>query len=84
LPYTLDELKDSLELLKIPDGLDSFLEEEAAKQAQERPTILTFVVDEASVVEEAIEAVKSRHGVGTRGRALVELARKYLDGEASV
>jgi ParB-like chromosome segregation protein Spo0J len=81
LPYTLDDLKDSLELLKIPDGLDSFLEEEAATQAKERPTILTFVVDDADVVENAIEAVKSRHGIGTRGKALVELAREYLDGE---
>ena len=79
LPYTVDELKDSLELLKIPDGLDSFLEEEAAKQARERPTIMTFVVDDASLVDDAIEAVKTTSGIGTRGKALVELAQYYLD-----
>jgi ParB-like chromosome segregation protein Spo0J len=82
LPYNLDELKDSLELLKIPDGLDAFLEEEVAKQARERPTILTFVVDDASIVDEAIESVKTRSGIGARGKALVELARSYMDGEA--
>jgi ParB-like chromosome segregation protein Spo0J len=81
LPYTLDELKDSLELLKIPVGLDSFLQEEAARQARERPTMLTFVVDDVDVVEDAIEAVKTRNGIGTRGKALVELARHYLDEE---
>ncbi len=82
LPYSLNELKDSLELLKIPDGLDSFLEEEAAKQDRERPTILTFVVDDAEIVEEAISMAKSRLGIGTRGKALIELARTYLSGES--
>jgi ParB/RepB/Spo0J family partition protein len=81
LPYTLEELKDSLELLKIPDGLASFLDAEAAKHGRERPTILTFVVDDPDVVENAIEAVKVKNGIGTRGNALVELARNYLDGE---
>jgi ParB-like chromosome segregation protein Spo0J len=81
LPYTMDELQDSLELLKIPDGLDSFLEQEAAKQARERPTILTFVVDNGNLVDKAIEAVEIRSGIGTRGKALVELARSYLDME---
>jgi ParB family chromosome partitioning protein len=81
LPYSLNELKDALELLKIPDGLDSFLEEEAAKQARKRPTILTFVVDDADIVERAIETAKSRQGIGTRGKALAELARCYLAWE---
>ena len=44
LPYSVSELKDSLELLKIPDGLEAYLEEEAAKQERERPQILSFVV----------------------------------------
>jgi ParB-like chromosome segregation protein Spo0J len=81
LPYTLDELKDSLELLKIPDGLDAFLEAEAAKQNREQPTILSFVVDDAETVERAIEAVKTKQGLGTRGKALVEIARNYLNLE---
>ena len=75
LPYTIDELKDSLELLKIPDGLDAFLAEEAARQNREQPTILSFVVDNPEIVERALEAAKTRQGLGTRGKALVEIAR---------
>jgi ParB-like chromosome segregation protein Spo0J len=78
LPYSLDELKDSLDLLKIPDGLDDFLKQEAERQARERPQILTFVVEDAGVVEDAIETAKRRLGLGTRGAALVAITRAYL------
>ncbi len=80
LPYSLDELRDSLDLLKIPDGLDEFLKQETERQARERPQILTFVVDDAEVIERAIEAAKREHGIGTRGKALVAIARAYLAG----
>jgi ParB/RepB/Spo0J family partition protein len=84
LPYSVSELKDSLELLKIPDGLEAFLEEEAAKLERERPTILSFVVEDAETVEKAIAAAQEKDGRGmTRGRALVEIAREYIEtGEA--
>ena len=79
LPYSVSELKDSLELLKIPDGLEAFLEEEAAKLERDRPTILSFVVEDAEIVEKAIAAAQGKHGGGlTRGRALVEIARQYI------
>ena len=42
MPYPLVELKDSLELLKIPDGLEAYLDEEAERQERERPTILLY------------------------------------------
>ena len=79
LPYSIAELKDSLELLKIPDGLEAFLEEEAAKLERERPTILSFVVEDVETVEKAIAAAQQRQaGNLTRGRALVEIARQYI------
>jgi ParB-like chromosome segregation protein Spo0J len=78
LPYSVSELKDSLELLKIPDGLEAFLEEEAAKLERERPTILSFVLEDAETVERAIAAAQEKHGGLARGRALVEIARQYL------
>ena len=79
LPYSVSELKDSLELLKIPDGLEAFLEEEAAKLERERPTILSFVVEDAETVEKAIAVAQEKHGKGlTRGRALVEIAQVYI------
>jgi ParB-like chromosome segregation protein Spo0J len=81
LPYSIDELKDSLDLLKIPDGLDDFLKTEAERQARERPQILTFVVEDAEVIERAIQTVKRKHGVGTRGAALVAIARAYSDAQ---
>ena len=79
LPYSINELKDSLELLKIPDGLEAYLSEEAARQEKLRPQILSFVVDEAEVVEAAIRAAMSPQDKNpTRGRALLEICRHYL------
>jgi hypothetical protein len=66
--------------LKLPDGLDAWLEEEAARQEKERPIILSFVVDDAEPVERALEEASAKHTAGlTRGRALVEIARAYLE-----
>ena len=81
LPYSLDELKDSLELLKVPDGLDTLLQEEAERQSRDRPQILSFVVSDAEPIEKAIDIAKARTGLSTRGNALVEIAQSYLRGE---
>lgn len=81
LPYSIAELHDSLDLLKIPEGLEDFLKQESERQSRERPQILTFVVEDAAVVEEAIDAAKRRHGVGTRGAALVAIARAFIESE---
>jgi len=81
LPYSIAELNDSLDLLKIPDGLEEFLRTEAERQAKERPQILTFVVEDGGVVERAIEVAKKVHGVGTRGAALVTIARAYIESD---
>ncbi len=81
LPYSISELKDSLELLKIPDGLEAYLNEEAERQERERPTILSFVVDDAETVERAIVKAQETHGGQTRGRALVDIARRYLGSD---
>ncbi|KPJ59675.1 MAG: hypothetical protein AMJ46_09995 [Latescibacteria bacterium DG_63] len=81
LPYSTAELKDSLELLKLPDGLDAWLEEEAERQERERPVILSFVVEDAEPIEKALEEASRKHATSlTRGRALVEIARAYLEG----
>ena len=80
LPYTQEELRDSLELLKIPDGLEASLEEEAERQERERPTILSFIVDgkDVELVEEAIDRAKDLEPGGmTRGRAIVEICSSY-------
>ena len=79
LPYSAAELKDSLELLKIPDGLEAFLDDEAARQEKARPKILSFVVDDEETVEKAIEKAQNMNPSGlTRGGAVVEIARTFL------
>lgn len=83
LPYTEAELKDAIELMKIPDGLDAYLDEEVAKAERERPHILSFVVEDVDTVEEAIEKASQANGGLTRGKALTELARAYLGGVMS-
>jgi ParB family chromosome partitioning protein len=78
LPYSESELKDVLEIMKIPDGLDAYLDEEVEKAERERPHILSFVVDDVETVEQAIEKASQAHGGLTRGKSLVEIAREYL------
>jgi len=82
LPYSEAELKDALELMKIPDGLEAYLDEEVAKAERERPHILSFVVEDVELVEKAIDKASQANGGLTRGKSLVELARTYL-GEAA-
>lgn len=84
LPYSADELKDTLELLKIPDGLEAYLEEEANRQERERPTVLSFVIDgnDAGVVEQAIAKAKETGGT-TRGQALIVICQAYVGNNRS-
>ena len=82
LPYTLAELKDFDRLLQIPDGLAAFIDDEIAKQEKERPTILSFAVENAEVVEQAIAKASARQsGVTSRGRALVMICQAYLHAD---
>jgi ParB/RepB/Spo0J family partition protein len=79
LPYSMEELKDSLELLKIPDGLQAYLEEESARRERERPKILSFVIEDSETIERAIGAAMDRQEKNpTKGRALLEICRYYL------
>jgi len=84
LPYGEAELKDVLEIMKIPDGLEAYLDEEVAKAERERPHILSFVVDDVEMVEQAIEKASQAGGGLTRGKSLVEVARSYLGEAVSV
>jgi len=84
LPYSLREMEDSLELLKLPSGLDLQLEKAVREHEAGSPTQLTFLVDEAQPVESAIEEIaEGLEGKNRRGRALVQLAQWYLAAHAS-
>ena len=78
LPYSEAELKDVLEIMKIPDGLEAYLDEQVEKAERERPHILSFVVDDVETVEKAIDKASQANGGLTRGKALVEIARAYV------
>jgi ParB family chromosome partitioning protein len=78
LPYTEAELKDALEVMKIPDGLEAFLDAEVEKAERERPHILSFVIEDVETVEKALESASKRNGGLTRGKSLVEIARAYV------
>lgn len=79
LPYSENELADFEELLRLPDGLAAFVEEQVEKEKREAPTVLTFVVERAEPVEAAVKHVMDGlDGKNRRGRALTALAEAYL------
>jgi ParB family chromosome partitioning protein len=78
LPYTEADLKDALEIMKIPDGLEAYLDAEIEKAERERPHILSFVVEDVETVEKALESASQRNGGLTRGKSLVEIAKAYV------
>ncbi len=82
LPFSKAQMEDSLELLKLPDGLEAYLEQQAAKEAAEAPVIITFVLDkqQEELLNEAIERAKSETG-GSRNakaKALEVICRHFL------
>ena len=85
LPYSKDELNDALELLKLPEGLDRILDEEAKKREEDMPAVVTLVLDrkQREVFEQALEkAFKEIGAVKNRKARAVELmAEAYLKSE---
>ncbi len=83
LPEDEAELQAALQLLDLDvDGLVAKLTQEAERAAAEGPQLFAFAIEPADVpaVEEAIEkASDGLTGPNRRGRALVLLARKYLE-----
>jgi ParB/RepB/Spo0J family partition protein len=82
LPYDASAIEDALELLKLPEGLDRMLEEEAAKEEAEAPVIVSIVLDKKQyvVVEAAMErAIREVGAIKNRkGRAIELMAVAYL------
>lgn len=79
LPYSEAELRDFEELLKLPDGLAAWVEEEVEREKREAPTVLTFVVERAEPVEAAVShLMQGLDGKNRRGRALTLMAEAYL------
>ena len=83
LPEDEAQLVSTLQLLDFDvDSLLAHLTEEAKRAAAEGPQLFTFAVDphDAATVEEAIQkAASTLSGSNRGGRALVLLARKFLE-----
>jgi len=56
LPYEEPQLMDSLELLKLPEDFGREIEAQARKEAEELPSVISFVVykEQLEVIEKAI------------------------------
>jgi len=84
LPYEEVQLMDSLELLKLPEGLAKTLELEAMKEEGEMPVVLSFVLykKQADVVEDAIgKAVQNilEGAKNLKAMALEYICAQYLE-----
>jgi ParB/RepB/Spo0J family partition protein len=82
LPYQRAEMADLLQLLRLPEGLEKRLEEEAKLQDEEMPIICSVALSRAqhAVFDAAMVRAKSDVGDGTswKGRALELMARAFL------
>ena len=75
LIYDEPTLKDTLDLLELPDDLDDIIKEQEKKEKETMPEIFTFVVN-----KEYAKDVRKFFGDGAnRGNKLGELVREKLD-----
>jgi len=81
LPYDEAQIRDTLELLKLPEGLEQMIEEEAAREEAIAPEVVSFVVprEHVEVVNRALgHAMNRLEGKNRRARGLVLLSEEYL------
>ena len=84
LPWSATQLKDSLELLKLPADLQAKLEEQAAQDAAEAPVPVTVVLlgKEHEQFQRAMARAKEELGKSARrGQCLERVCLVYLDGQ---
>jgi len=84
LPWTEEQLADSLELLKLPADLTDSLDRQISEAAAQAPVPVTIVLlgPEHQVFERAMAAAKDQLGRGARrGQQLAEVCATYLEGQ---
>ena len=81
LPYDLADLRDLTDLLKIPDGLDLDLRDEAEAAERDRMTVLSFPLspDQMETVQGALDDAKEKIESPSRSAALTHVARTYQE-----
>ncbi len=86
LPWSESQLRDSLELLKLPADLQGKLEAQAAQEAAEAPVPVTVVLlgKEHDSFEAAMQQAKQRLGKGARrGECLAAICSHFISGQTS-
>lgn len=86
LPYEELHLMDQLELLKLPEDFGSALEEQAKKDEEEMPSVVSFVLykSQLKVLEEAIRAVADvipKGAKNTKALALEAICLYFLESK---
>ncbi len=85
LPYDESEIRDTLELLKLPEGLEEQIEREAAEEEAAAPEIVSFVVPREcmEIINRALgQAMDRLEGKNRRARGLVLMSEEYLKAHA--
>jgi ParB/RepB/Spo0J family partition protein len=85
LPWSESQLRDSLELLKLPADLQGKLEAQAAQEAAEAPVPVTVVLlgKEHASFEAAMQQAKQRLGKGARrGECLAAICSQFISEQA--
>lgn len=77
LPYEEPQLKDNLELLKLPEDFGKTIEEQAKKEEEELPSVISFVVykEQAEIIEKAINIASQKFPEETKNAKALALER---------
>lgn len=84
LPWSDAELRDCLELLRLPADIEGQLRAEAAEQDAQAPVPVTVVLigEERQAFERAMAAAKRGLGRNARrGQCLAEISARYLEAQ---
>lgn len=81
LPYEEPQMLNNLELLKLPEDFGKVVEEQARKEAEELPSVISFVLykKQLEIVEEAIKIVIDKLPKGAKN--LKAMALEYICAE---
>ena len=85
LPYDEAQIRDTLELLKLPEGLEEQIEREAAEEEAASPEVVSFIVprENVEIVQRALgHAMDRLEGKNRRARGLVLMSEEYLQSHA--
>jgi len=81
LPYEEPQMLNNLELLKLPEDFGKTVEEQARKEAEELPSVISFVVykKQLEVIDEAIKLALEK--IPKEAKNLKAMALEYICAE---